>query len=174
MIDRDAERAMEQILLESFAECLEQTGLVAAAPRLVDESELLDEGRLVVLTVAGVSFRLLSYLVAPSDGGLASGSAQDEDDFLCELGNVFCGAIKRRMVRVFPYLGVSTPNMLCGEHRAHLSALREGLFKLAASASVDAGYRLRAGLLVDAYQPLSLQPADVSDAAVNHGALELF
>ena len=37
------------------------------------------------------------------------------DDYLAELGNTFCGAFKRALGNFFPYLGMSTPNVLFSE-----------------------------------------------------------
>ena len=33
-------------------------------------------------------------------------------DYLCEVGNIFCGMLKRELGKYFPNLGMSTPNLL--------------------------------------------------------------
>lgn len=172
MISSESVQAIERILHESLAESLEQARLVETARCTADDGSTSLGERVVVLTVAGFWFRLMPYIAAPSN--LPTSTELNQDDYLYELGNVFCGAIKRRLGQAIPSLGISTPNMLTAAHLDYLSRARDKVLSLRVQAEIDGGGSLRAGLLVDAYQPLHLRLPEAAEVEVSHGALELF
>ena len=91
----------------------------------------LQEPELVMLSVASYRFRLMIVLYFSRDAASqahfagvnrvppAEMTPQAFTDAIAECGNMLCGTFNREIGRIYPHVGMSTPNILdsrCGEH----------------------------------------------------------
>ena len=53
-------------------------------------------------------------------------SEQSFLDAICEAGNLCCGGVNRDLGSVFPWVGMSTPNIVDSRCTAHLGILKYG------------------------------------------------
>lgn len=84
----------------------------------------IDANKFIMLTISSYDFRLIVILHFSDDTAAlkyvadslrispAELTAPQYQDYLSEVGNILCGAIKRGLFDVFPHLGMSTPNQL--------------------------------------------------------------
>jgi hypothetical protein len=142
--------------------------------------------KVAILTVSSYLFRLIALIHFDDDaatwahfGGEADGERdlQALHDRVCEFGNVTCGALNREIAKVFPHLGMSTPNVIdrqCVEFIGHLGA---GLAHHLRVQLAD-GLVLHARVAVCEYADIDFDlPAPTEGEAVQEaetGELELF
>jgi len=93
----------------------------------------IKEKELFMLTISSYNFRMFLILHFSQNYKTSSFIARllkvESDklnskrfyDYLGELGNGFCGIYKRELGKYFPFLGMSTPNLLSSEVINHLS-----------------------------------------------------
>ena len=104
-------------------------------------------------------------------GGVSVGEA-DYLDVIGEVGNIFCGALNRDLSHHFPYLGMSTPNVLereCIDYLDELDASYIRHFRVV----VNDGVTFHASLCVCDFADIDFQ-VDTSAVEESHGELELF
>lgn len=97
-------------------------------------------------------------------------------DHMCEMANLFCGAMSRELGRVFPHLGMSTPRVLSRDVLKHLSLLPGAALELHLKARPAAGPALSASLCVAARGRLdfSAPPLDeLNECPSSTGEMEL-
>lgn len=150
---------------------------------LDDRSEIKEE-RMVLLTVSSYLFRAITMITFTLNAATrhhlaaihrAPVEGMGEADFLDvigEVGNIFCGAINRDLSRHFPYLGMSTPNVLerqCIDHLDELDASFIRHFRVV----VNDGVTFHASLCVCDFADIDFQ-VDTTVVEESHGELELF
>lgn len=137
MINEDFKREIHQLFTQGFRESLEPG--IDAESLLIKEQQRLEteHGKeFFLLTVSSQLFRIFLVLHFTKDTLSESFVAQalniggnaitDENyyDYLGEVGNAFCGSIKRNLNRTVPHLGMSTPNRLTKDCLPYLSSFK--------------------------------------------------
>ena len=127
MISERAKTGFKNLL----SRCLEDSLRSAAYPAwtiepVTDENEI-GKRQFIMLTVSSYDFRMMVLLHFARNASslkyveetlqLAPDALEQSryEDYLSEVGNTFCGAYKRELGKSFPYLGMSTPNLLFPE-----------------------------------------------------------
>lgn len=151
---------------------------------VLDDSSEIQEERMVLLTVSSYLFRAITMMSFTLDAGTrrhlaaihrSTPEAMTEADYLDvigEVGNIFCGALNRDLSHHFPYLGMSTPNVLerqCIDHLDELDASYIRYFRVVVNDEVT----FHASLCVCDFADIDFQ-ADTSVVEESHGELELF
>lgn len=97
-----------------------------------------EETKLVILTVSSYLFRLIVMIYFTPDEKTKEHFARinktqlsdmDEQAFIdaiCECGNMCVGTLNRELARIFPHIGMSTPNILDKECKRYLTSLKCG------------------------------------------------
>jgi len=184
MISQQAKDAFEFFVTNAL-----KTALVASpddrceVTRLEDDSEI-NEQKFVLLTVSSYLFRALAlvhftldaptrrHLAAINHADVASMSEDDHHDVIGEVGNIFCGAVNRELSHHFPYLGMSTPNVLdhhCIDYIDELKASYIRHFRIV----VNDGLTLHATLCVCDFADIDFH-VDTTAVEESNGELELF
>ena len=118
-------------LKTALSRCLEDALRTSAHPSwtmeaLSNEQEI-GKRQFIMLTVSSYDFRMVVLLhFSRNEASLKYVSETLQltpetmeqsrfDDYLSEVGNNFCGAYKRELGNYFPYLGMSTPNLLLSD-----------------------------------------------------------
>lgn len=148
--------------------------------------EAASGGKVVILTVSSYLFRLMTLLHFDEDaatwqhfGGADAGAEIDRQvlhDRVSECGNVICGALNREVARVYPHVGMSTPNIIDRHCVDFLGALGAGQARHWRVQLAD-GLVLHARLWVCAYDAIDFDAPVVAEAAVEEaaaGELEMF
>ncbi|MDX9843015.1 MAG: hypothetical protein RBT42_04600 [Aquabacterium sp.] len=150
---------------------------------LDDHGEIKEE-RMVLLTVSSYLFRAITMISFTLDAATRSHLAAihrapaesmveaDYLDVIGEVGNIFCGAINRDLSHHFPYLGMSTPNVLerqCIDYLDELDASFIRHFRVV----VNDGVTFHASLCVCDFADIDFQ-VDTTVVEESHGELELF
>ena len=157
MVSEDFKRELKNMFMRGYQEALAQ-GIEQSRWTIKEEGDpnacLTQE--FFVLTISAQRFRVFVLLHFTPDTESeqfvaefinAGNNAIDQDKFydcIGEIGNAFCGAMKRDLGKVVPSLGMSTPNKLNSEcikyltafetqMEAHASALLDGTAILHAS-----------------------------------------
>lgn len=141
----------------------------------------------IMLTVSSYDFQLLVLLHFASDtvskayvaDAIKVAPAELEvaryQDFICEIGNTFCGAFKRELGQYFPYLGMSTPNLLERESLKHLRDWSiDHQSHLKAQSGDGVAFYGSLYVTTDGELDFNFQEAAKEAQAVDTGALELF
>lgn len=141
--------------------------------------------KVAMLTLSSYLFRIVVVIHfdegpatwAHFGGEAGSADRQALHDRISEFGNVACGAFNREVARVFPHLGMSTPNVIdrqCVEFLAHLGAGMTHHLRL----QLADGLVLHARMAVCEYDDIDFDlPVRESEAQaeeVETGELELF
>lgn len=184
MISTRATKSFDDMLVigikTSMGDAVSDSGAVEV---LVDPDEI-QETHVVVLTVASYVFRLLVMVYFSPDDSTkahfanithvdpAEMSEQAFLDALQECGNICCGTLNRELVRVFPHVGMSTPNIIERECANYLRALPGGHLQHF-RASNNAGRNFYFGICVRDFADIDFEwaPAEEEVAA---GELEFF
>jgi hypothetical protein len=133
--------AFETMMKKTFRDSL----MVAVSNRLESESELsarenidmerIDAENAIALTISSHLFRILivmyfdfnptfSRFLTASLGDAVKAGNEKTYDFLYEVGNLYCGTMKRDLQTSVPSLGMSTPNLLKTEAMEHVRSLK--------------------------------------------------
>ena len=137
MVSEDFKREIKRLFEKGLEEAL-TTGSDASRWKFREKSGLGDikENECFILTVSSQLFRvfvLLHFTKGPRTEALAAealkvgANAIDSDkfyDYLGEVGNAFCGTIKRELTKTVPSLGMSTPNRLSRDCLKYFDALK--------------------------------------------------
>jgi len=94
-------------------------------------------------------------------------------DFLGEIGNGFCGALKRELGNYLPNLGMSTPNRLTKKNLAHIGTL-DCDFETHLSASSKDRILFYASLYVRSYSDMDFQIKHQVTDDTDVGSIDFF
>lgn len=142
------------------------------------------EKKAVVLTIANPQFRLVLAIHVRMDVEgkrhfarlnkvEAEGwSDQAFEDAVAECGNICCGAMNRELVKHFPHVGMSTPNLIEREALAYLEAQGPGHRRLYQVTGM--GLDFYATLFVAAFAPIDFYAEIEMATAEASGELEMF
>lgn len=165
-------------------------GALAASPddrcevSVIDDASEIKGQKFVLLTVSSYLFRAMtlvhftldaatrSHLAAIHRGDPNTMSDTDYLDVIGEVGNIFCGALNRDLAHHFPYLGMSTPNVLDHHCIDYLDELEPGYtrhFRVV----LNGGLTLHATLCVCDFADIDFQ-VDTTQPEESNGELELF
>jgi hypothetical protein len=183
MISTQAQLAFQQMV----ARAVQSSPLVlpGAHCTVVPEPDRarLATDRVVVLTVSSYVFRLTLLIHFSPDQktyahfatvnrlALAEMGEQAFVDAISECGNICCGNLNRDLARIFPHVGMSTPNIIDSRCVASLDKLGAGYLQHFALQQPD-GPGFAISLCVNAFGPLDF--AGDFAAAEETGELEMF
>lgn len=153
----------------------------------LDRQASIKASQLVMLTSSSYVFRVFMLIYfqpnAPTREHFARRSHTSPDelsdhvfmDAICETGNLCCGAFNRDLSRVFPHVGLSTPNVLDARCAENLTTLKAGHVQ---HFQVDVNHAtlFHASLCVCEYADLdfSVDWLHTTEDDVSSGELELF
>jgi hypothetical protein len=138
MISNRARQTLDQMVLRAISASPLQTPNGTRSVEVASSLAHVPAVQTVVLTVSSYQFRLTFMIhyspdevtrahfaglnrVAPSELG-----DQEYIDAIRECGNVCCGNLNRDLVRFFPHVGMSTPNIIDRRCVEYLDKLGEG------------------------------------------------
>lgn len=135
MVNEEFKREIGRLFIKGFGESLE-TGHDGSELLVKEQSKSSDDlgDEFFLLTVSSQLFRLFVVLHFKKDETCLNFTAQalninpssitDENfyDYVGEVGNAFCGYIKRHLNKTVPHLGMSTPNRLDKDCLPYLSS----------------------------------------------------
>ena len=187
MISERAKIGFNSLLSRCLEESLRSSAYPSWSMEPVSDVKEIGKRQFIMLTVSSYDFRMvvllhflrneasLNYVAETLQ--LSPGALEQSryDDYLSEVGNTFCGAYKRELGKFFPYLGMSTPNMLAAEslpyvktwpveYETHLRAQDEGQAQFFGS------------LYITSSSDIDFNPQELSSQVeeVETGALEMF
>ena len=177
-ISDSAKQGIDRIFSRAVACLARGDGDMVAIDLLPRANFVEPPGQLLVLTIAGFSFKLLTifhvednsratqdYFSKPEAGlGFA--------DVFPELGNLCCGAMNRELGNYFPHLGMSTPYPLDRQCLSFVGVLKPDHLAQYRVVINDAVV-LHATLCLCAYVPVDFHYV-ASEPETASGALELF
>lgn len=182
----------KQEISRSFKNCYEETLTSSSDPSrwsFKDKQQLndIDEAEFFVLTMSSQLFRvfiLIHFTKSPQTETFVadvlkinSNSVDDEKfyDYLGELGNAFCGSVKRDVGKIVPSLGMSTPNRLNKDCLKYIDQLHTD-FSFHAVAEYDDNPLFYASIFLSADEELNfnVNVRQSNDDAIDSGELELF
>ncbi len=188
MVNEDFKRELKQLFSKGLEDSL-TPGTDASRWSFKDRnnSEDIQEEEFFVLTVSSQLFRvfvLLHFTRSPNTEAFVSevlktgNNALDTDkfyDYLGEVGNAFCGAIKRDLNRIVPSLGMSTPNRLGKDCLKYMTSLKVD-YEAHSLASYDDNPLFYASIYLSADEELhyDVNSVQASDDDVDSGELEFF
>jgi hypothetical protein len=143
----------------------------------------IQTSKIVMLSVSSYCFRLVLLIHFSPDEAtrnhfsklnkLAASEMDDQTfgDVIRECGNICCGSINRDLARVFPHVGMSTPNILDRQCASSL-ALLGGTFEEHVDIILPGGPKLHASLCVSEFEDLDFEMATRENES--NGELEMF
>jgi CheY-specific phosphatase CheX len=184
MISTNARNGFDHLLVQGLKAAFlvqpEDTCEVSLEPNL----QAVKDTKCVVLTVSSYLFRLMVLTYFTPDAStkvhfsranrIHASEMSDAAlvDAVSEFANMCCGALSRDLSRVFPHIGMSTPNIIDKECSLSLDRLNCGHiqhFKL----DINKSKHFYVSLCVSDYADLDFV-VDTAPADVSSGALELF
>ena len=181
--------AFESMMKKTFRDSL----IVAVGNRLQSKSDLsarenielerINAENAIALTISSHLFRILivmyfdfspavSRFLTASLGDTAKASDDKTYDFLYEVGNRYCGTMKRDLQTAVPSLGMSTPNLLKTSAMEHVRSL-----KLDQESHLELKYQgeglMFASYFLSAYGDLDVTSVEQT-TEVDAGELEFF
>ena len=139
MISERARQGFEDMVMQGIRTGMTSSPHDACEISLEEELEISGaDSRVVMLTVASFVFRIMFFIHFTDDDktreffaalSKKDVSALDDQAFIdavCECGNMCCGTLNRELVKAFPHVGMSTPNILYSRSVDHVKALRPG------------------------------------------------
>jgi len=186
MITQRAKSGFEKLL----PRCLEESLRTDAHPSwLIQPVDIVGIGakRFVMLTISSYDFRLIVLLHFSADPAamkyvsdslkVASGilTVSQYQDYISEMGNILCGAIKRGLFQFFPHLGLSSPNQLQFESLKYIESYQID-HAIHVKAMAEDGTEFYSSLYVSSFAELDFDPVAILkvDEKVEMGALEMF
>lgn len=183
MISHNAKQALGEMLRQGIKASLLVSPDDPVTITPVEEVGGMAASKIVILSVSSYLFRLMALIYFTPDEltkahfariNKVSASAMDEQSFndaILECGNICCGSINRALARVFPHVGMSTPNIIdkqCALYRGVLDSSYEQHVAIA----IPDGPTFYASVCIKEYEDLDFE-ADVAEEAVS-GELEMF
>ena len=183
MISSAAQQSFNQMVVRAIQASPLAQGGVLRTVELLPELSQVHSTQAAVLTVSSYVFRLTFMLHFSDDAAtrahfaaiarVATDELQEQAfmDAIRECGNICCGNLNRDLVRVFPHLGMSTPNILdrrCADHLGRLGAGHLQHFALLGAG----GPQFAVTLCVNAFSALDFTAELTQDEQT--GELEMF
>lgn len=182
----------KQELKRSFKSCYEESltaGSETSRWTIKEKTQLTDlnEAEFFVLTMSSQLFRvfiLMHFTKSPKTEAFVAdvlkinANSVDDDkfyDYLGEVGNAFCGSVKRDVGKIVPSLGMSTPNRLNKDCLKYIDQLHTD-FGFHAVAEYDDSPLLYASMYISADEELNFKvnTNQAIDDDVDSGELEFF
>ncbi len=131
MISARAKAGFDQMVTQGIRAGLLSPGASPQAITSMDSLKDLRETHAVILSISSYLFRLMVLIYFTPDEATRAHFArihrmapeemteQAFADAIAECGNMCCGTVNRELGRVFPHVGMSTPNIVdrrCAEH----------------------------------------------------------
>lgn len=184
MISNKATNSFDQMLVLGIKASMGEGSPDACAVEVLPNPQDIEETQVVMLTVASYVFRLLVLIYFSPDESTKAHfanithvdpSEMSEQAFLDaiqECGNICCGTLNRELVRVFPHVGMSTPNIIERECVTHLANLPGGHLQHF-RATNSAGRNFYFGICVRDFANIDFDWAPVEEE-VAAGEMEFF
>jgi len=182
----------KQEVRRSFKNCYEESLTTGSDPSrwsFKEKQKLndLNESEFFVLTMSSQLFRvfiLMHFTKSPQTEAFVadvlkinSSSVDDEKfyDYLGEVGNAFCGSVKRDVGKIVPSLGMSTPNRLNKDCLKYMEQLHSD-FEFHAVAEYDDAPLFHASIYLSADEELNfnVNTSQSDDDDIDSGELEFF
>lgn len=151
--------------LDDSTTCLQHAQAMSAQEWQRDETK--NNTCLILLSLSSYQFHSLVLVITDS----SRATFEVTDDLLLEMGNTFCGSLKRKLGQHLPNLGMSTPHTL--SVRCLPMLLENYQQPLVAICHDSRGMEVTGWLLIPNDFSLRLIPQDVENVE-NTGELELF
>jgi hypothetical protein len=138
----------------------------------------MPDANLVVLTISGITFRLLLILhFDEKDQRTHRYFIKEESEralleVFLEICNLCCGAVNQELLHYFPDLGMSTPYVLSARCMPYLEALKPE-FLASYAVTINDAISLGSTICMCAHAPIDFV-AEVSAVEETSGELELF
>ncbi|MFT5716727.1 MAG: hypothetical protein ACI9T7_000905 [Oleiphilaceae bacterium] len=183
----------KQEIRRSFKSCYEESLTTGSDPSrwsIKEKNQIneIKESEFFVLTMSSQLFRvfiLMHFTKSPKTEAFVaeilkinSNNVDDEKfyDYLGEVGNTFCGSIKRDVGKIVPSLGMSTPNRLSKDCLKYIDQLHTD-FEFHAVAEYDDSPLFYASIYFSADEELNYNVnanQSNNDNDVDSGELEFF
>jgi len=186
MLTETAKNSFETLLMKCLSESLKTNANPDWDLRAIDKLDGANEAEFFMLTLSSFTFKsfvLLHFtrneptMKYVEDALQITSEVPDEDkfyDFLGEIGNGFCGALKRELGNYLPNLGMSTPNRLTKQSHAHIAAL-DCEFETHLAASSEEKILFYGSLYVRSYSDMDFRiQHQTIDNDVESGEVEFF
>ncbi|MBI5751107.1 MAG: hypothetical protein HZA59_03030 [Hydrogenophilales bacterium] len=187
MISQRAKTGFENLLHRCLEESLRTEVHPAWQMQPVAEPDDIRVQRFMMLTLSSYDFRLMlllhfsceeasmKYVADSLTLGAAELPLSRYCDYIAEIGNNFCGALKRELVQYFPHLGMSTPNQLGRESLKHVKSWPID-HDMHIKAQSEEGAEFYGSLYVSSFGELDfdLVQQPKNEESVEMGTLELF
>lgn len=177
-ISDSAKQGFDRIFSRAASTCLALAdGDTVAVDPLPRGNFVEPPGQLLVLTIAGFSFKLLTIFHVEDNRATQDYFSKPEAglgfaDVFPEVGNLCCGAMNRELGNYFPHLGMSTPYPLDRQCLPFIDVLKPAHLAQHRIVINDAVV-LHATLCLCAYAPVDFRYV-ASEPETASGALELF
>lgn len=186
MISQRAKTGFEKLFPQYLEDSL-RTGAHSVWHLQPVNANKIDAKKFIMLTISSYDFRLIIILHFSDDTSALKYVADSlkisptelsitqYQDYLSEVGNILCGAIKRGLFDVFPHLGLSTPNQLRYESLKFVDSYPID-HAIHINAKAADGTEFFGSLYVSAVGELDFDPASMAKKVETQdiGALELF
>lgn len=184
MISQQAKDGLDFVVTSALKSAMVASADDRCDVTVVDDIQGIKEEKVVLLTVSSYVFRVMTMLyftlnkdtkahfAAVNRAEVEAMSDSDFLDVICECGNIFCGALNRELGNHFPYLGMSTPNVLDRECVAYLAELNAGHtqhFRI----SINDSLTMHASLCFCDFADIDFK-VDMTQTEESNGELELF
>jgi hypothetical protein len=187
MVTQYAKNCLDKLMTICLDETFRSSAGEVLAIKPMDRIDSVVQKEFIMLTISSYEFRICILLHfskdKPTMDYVAKALKITPDklevaryyDFLCEMGNTFCGTFKRELGKHFPHLGMSTPNRLVG---SSLKFMRELNFDYDAHFKTSANDNVAfcSSVFISAYKDFDLcvEIKKQAEADAENGALELF
>lgn len=169
------ERALRTSLLSS----IDHSVKIAQVPDVSHFSA----SQAVILSISSYFFRMVVVIYFTPDErtkahfasinklDAATMGSQSFIDTICECGNICCGSVNRDLSRIFPQVGMSTPNIVDAQCARHLNVLGSS-HQLHLDIAIPDGPCFHASLCVTEFENLDFDIAEPEEES--NGELEMF
>lgn len=184
MISTRATNSFDQMLMLGIKASMGETISADCGVKVLADPEEIQETQVVMLTVASYVFRVFVMIYFSPDESTkahfanithadpAEMTEQSFLDALQECGNICCGTLNRELVRAFPHVGMSTPNIIERECVSYLRFLPGGHLQHF-RATNSAGQHFYFGICVRDFADIDFEWEPAQDL-VSAGEMEFF
>ena len=184
MITNNACESFDHLLVQGIRSCLVNLESDSFDINVEDDLTGSHESHLAILTISSYLFRVMVLIHFSADdptrehlAKLSKASVSDMNeqvfmDAICERANMCCGSLSRDLSHTFPYIGMSTPNIVDRQCASHLNSLHPG-HKRHFKVIVNSTAQFHVTLCVNSYDRLDFV-VDKSAVDVGSGNLEMF
>lgn len=184
MISNPAKEGFAHLLAQALKSSLVSSSGDPCEVRIIQDANEIKEKKAVILTVSSYVFRVVTlihftlnkpmkaYLAGINRAEVDSMQEQDHLDVMGEIGNICCGALNRELGRFYPYIGMSTPNVLDRNCLDYLPALHGGYVEHF-EVRVNEAITMHASLCVCDYADIDFE-VDQTESTEDTGELEMF